>query len=157
MAGGYFKPLFHFQNMVTVSFTVVIYFFIRIKITTMNKLFYILLLGSCMSAGMGARAQEETTDLPAKTNRANASSWVSDKGYWVVESNRHEPLHACVYFYTNDNTLVYKEIIDGMRLNPRKTDTKMKLKEALETVMTARAAGRTCNDCAQMVAVLFKE
>jgi hypothetical protein len=63
--------------------------------------------------------------------------WVPDKGYWVLESNIHSPLEHTVLFYNNENTLIYKETITGMRLNPKKARVKMKLKKALETALTA--------------------
>ena len=37
--------------------------------------------------------------------------WVSEKGWWVVESNIHTPKQHVIYFYNNDRVLVYKEKI----------------------------------------------
>jgi hypothetical protein len=61
--------------------------------------------------------------------------WVSEKGWWMVESNIHTPKQHIVYFYNNDGLLVYKEKIEGMRLKPEKRGTKMRLKKALETAV----------------------
>jgi hypothetical protein len=61
--------------------------------------------------------------------------WVSEKGWWMVESNIHSPKQHIVYFYNNDGVLVYKEKIEGMRLNPEKRSIKMRLKKALETAI----------------------
>jgi len=66
-----------------------------------------------------------------------AAPWVSDKGYWVLESNIHSPLNHIVRFYTNEDVLVYTENISGMRLNPDKRKVKMKLKEVLEATVLA--------------------
>lgn len=66
-----------------------------------------------------------------------AAPWVSDKGYWVVESNIHSPLNHIVRFYTNENVLVYTENISGMKLNPVKRKVKMKLKEVMESLVLA--------------------
>lgn len=64
-------------------------------------------------------------------------SWVSDKGWWVVESNIHSPKHHIVYFYNNEGILVYKEELEGIRLKPQKEATKLQLKEVLETSVLA--------------------
>ncbi len=58
--------------------------------------------------------------------------WVSDKGYWVLESNLHTPLKHTVRFYTSENVLMYTEKLEGVKLNADKRKIKMKLKKALE-------------------------
>ena len=63
--------------------------------------------------------------------------WVSNMGYWVLESNIHAPRHHVVRFYNNENLLVYTETLDGIRLNPGKRKVKMNLKKALETSILA--------------------
>ncbi len=37
---------------------------------------------------------------------------VSEKGYWVAESNIHTPKVNTIYFYNNDNVMVYKENVN---------------------------------------------
>lgn len=64
-------------------------------------------------------------------------SWVSDKGWWVVESNIHSPKQHIVYFYNNEGVLVYKEKLEGIRLKPEKAAIKMHLKEVLEASVLA--------------------
>jgi len=59
--------------------------------------------------------------------------WVSDKGYWVVESNINSPRNHIIRFYNADNILVYKETLAGIKLNPERTRIKMKLKKVLES------------------------
>lgn len=54
------------------------------------------------------------------------------KGYWVVESNLHNPASSRLYFYNNDNVLLYTEDVEGMVINISKRRTKMKLKKVLE-------------------------
>lgn len=61
--------------------------------------------------------------------------WVSEKGYWVVKTNNHYPLDHVVSFYNNDNVLLYKETVKGVRLNPDKRKVKTKLKRVLESVV----------------------
>jgi hypothetical protein len=73
----------------------------------------------------------------AQDKLRNAPEWVSEKGWWVVESNIHAPKQHIVYFYNNDGVLVYKEKIDGLRINPSKKITKMQLKQVLETTVLA--------------------
>lgn len=59
--------------------------------------------------------------------------WVSDKGYWVVESNINSPRDHIIRFYNTNNVLVYKETLAGVKLNAEKTKVKMKLKKILES------------------------
>ena len=82
--------------------------------------------------GLGIQAAIFAQDKPR-----NAPEWVSEKGWWVVESNIHAPKQHIVYFYNNDGVLVYKEKIDGLRINPSKKITKMQLKQVLETTVLA--------------------
>ena len=63
--------------------------------------------------------------------------WVPDKGYWVVETNIHSPLNHIIWFYNNDNVLIYKEALSGIKLNPDKRKVKMKLKWVLESALLA--------------------
>ncbi|MES1220846.1 MAG: hypothetical protein ABUT20_35425 [Bacteroidota bacterium] len=58
--------------------------------------------------------------------------WASDKGYWVIESNIHDPMNHIVRFYTNENVLLHTEYLSGVKLNIDKRKVKMKLKKALE-------------------------
>lgn len=37
--------------------------------------------------------------------------WVSEKGYWFAESNIHTLKVNTIYFYNNNNVLVYKEYV----------------------------------------------
>jgi hypothetical protein len=58
--------------------------------------------------------------------------WVSEMGYWIIESNVKTPESSIIYFYNNDNELVYKEKIEGMRINLKKRRVLMHLKTVLE-------------------------
>jgi len=73
----------------------------------------------------------------AQDNPPPSPEWVSAKGYWVVESNIHAPKQHTVYFYNNDGVLVYKEKIDGLRINPKRFITRMQLKRVLESAVMA--------------------
>lgn len=80
---------------------------------------------------VGALAQEQRKS-PYKFPR-----WVSDKGYWVVETNLHSRLNHLVSFYNNDNILLYKKSLTGVKFNADKRKVKMKLKKELESAITA--------------------
>ncbi len=79
-----------------------------------------------------------TINASAQNERKeDAAPWVSSKGYWVIETNTKTPLQHTVRFYTNEDSLVYTEKVEGIRLNPERRKIKMKLKEVLETSVTA--------------------
>ena len=69
----------------------------------------------------------------AQENPRESPDWVSEKGWWVIESNIHTPKQHIFYFYNNDGVLVYKEKIEGMRINASKRTTRLQLKQVLET------------------------
>src|SRR5688572_5791092 len=66
-----------------------------------------------------------------------APDWVSEKGWWVIESNIHTPKQHIFYFYNNDGVLVYKEKIEGLRINASKRTTRLQLKQVLEASVLA--------------------
>jgi len=63
--------------------------------------------------------------------------WLSDKGYWMIESKIQSPDTSLVHFFTNDGILVYQERIEGERLNLRKLRIRMQLKRVLEASLVA--------------------
>ena len=89
----------------------------------------LLTAGILMSADLFAQVAK----IKTKRDRPRLPSWVSGKGYWVVESNIHSPYRHTVLFYNNDNELMYRETLQAIKLNAEKRRTKMKLKKALET------------------------
>ena len=64
-------------------------------------------------------------------------SWVPEKGYWVVESNINSPLQHSIRFYNNENVLIGRKELGGVRLNPKKRKTKVMLNEILEASLLA--------------------
>jgi hypothetical protein len=94
--------------------------------------------------------QEETPENP-KTPR-----WVSDKGYWVVESNTNSPLRYIIWFYNNENLLIYKETIAGVKLNTSKRSVKMKLKKVLEASMLVWEKEKRTEENREYVAAILK-
>ncbi|HET6995989.1 MAG TPA: hypothetical protein VFI06_13445 [Chitinophagaceae bacterium] len=85
-----------------------------------------------------------------------APRWVSDKGYWVLESNIHHPLDHVIRFYNNDNTLIYTETVTGMKINLKKKKVKMKLKIALESALTAWEKNKKPEENKTYVSAVFR-
>ena len=56
-----------------------------------TNLKFIVLLAALLSAALGGIAQEEEQPVPQQIPR-----WISDKGYWVVESNLKTPLNSII-------------------------------------------------------------
>src|SRR3954462_4742300 len=77
-----------------------------------------------------ARAQDETFT-------PSVPKWISDKGYWVIESNIKSPDTSIVHFYNNDQVQIYSENLQGIRLNLKKKKTLTGLKEVLEHSLLA--------------------
>ena len=73
-------------------------------------------------------AQNHSSDIP---------KYVSEKGYWVVESNINDRKNHVIWFYNTDNVVVYKETVTGVKLNSSRKKVRMKLKNVLETAVTA--------------------
>jgi len=94
------------------------------------KLLFLTLTVSLFSLASLAQEEEQTQDI-------QAPKWISDRGYWQVESNVKTPKVAIIYFYNNDRVLVYKETIDGIRMNLKKKRILMCLKTVLEQTVTA--------------------
>ncbi len=63
---------------------------------------------------------------------APVPAWLSDKGYWVTETQLQQPKRATIRFYNNEHVLVGVSTVSGTRLNIKKTKVKMKLKAMLE-------------------------
>lgn len=63
---------------------------------------------------------------------ARVPAWLSDKGYWVIETHLMQPKQATIRFYNNEHVLVGISTISGTRLNIKKNKVKMQLKAMLE-------------------------
>lgn len=96
------------------------------------------------------------TAAKAQTEKNNTAPWASDKGYWVVESNKKPALEHTLRFYTNDNVLMYTETLTGIKLNPAKRKVKMQLKQALETSAIAWQKNKQAEANKDYVATLLK-
>lgn len=92
----------------------------------MKKNLFAAFVSLFITVGIFAQVDEE------QTQNYPTPKWISNKGYWVIESNKQTPQNSIVYFYSNDNVLVYKEKIEGVVINLKKRQTKMNLKRVLE-------------------------
>ncbi len=97
----------------------------------MKKIFFstafILLM---LTTSFAQSEEQETTTYPTP-------KWISEKGFWMIETNINTPDKNILYFYNNNNILVYKERVDGMVINLKKRSVKMGLKKVLEQSITA--------------------
>ena len=108
----------------------------------MKKITTTLIAGLiCWLSVLPAMAQQDVTPAPG---------WVSDKGYWVVESRNDSSI---VYFYDNDSRRMYKEQLAGV-VNTGRRKTKVKLMRALEHVSTAWQKDHIVQDNRQLLAGL---
>lgn len=71
------------------------------------------------------------------SQKQSSPRWLSEKGYWVIEGNINQPLDHIVRFYTNDNVMIYKETVTGIKLNAQKRKVRMKLKKVLDASLVA--------------------
>ena len=87
-----------------------------------------------------AVAQEETIATPLTPR------WVSEKGYWVAESNINSPKQCTIRFYNNDHVMVYSEKVEGVVLKLERPKVKMHLKKVLESSIVAWEAKRKASE-----------
>jgi hypothetical protein len=73
----------------------------------------------------------------AQQPKPSPPRWLSEKGWWVIETNIHTPRKHLIHFYNQDGVEVYKEQLDGIKLNAKRTKTKMQLKQVLEASVIA--------------------
>jgi hypothetical protein len=77
-------------------------------------------------------AQEEEQQAPPAKCK-----WVSEKGYWVVESNIKSKSSSIIHFYNNNDTEIYSEKVEGKVLNVSKRKTLKLLSKALDASLLA--------------------
>jgi hypothetical protein len=112
---------------------------------------FALTIACVMTATTGFAQSDETAITLRPTPR-----WVPKKGYWVAESNIHTPKHHTIYFYNNDNVLVYKETLDGIVLKLDKRRTKMRLKKMVDQTVAAYAKRQKAAADQMLVAKLIQ-
>jgi hypothetical protein len=99
----------------------------------------------------GTNAQEQ------KNSTTKNPKWISDKGFWQIESNVQTPDRNIVYFYTHENVLIYREHLNGVVLNLNKRSVRMRLKKALESAVQARNNNQGPQNDQQLISMLFQK
>jgi len=96
----------------------------------MKKILFTVIAGFIFGlTTLPAVAQHDVRPVP---------SWVSDRGYWVVENHGDS---STVYFYNNDNRLVNSGRLRGT-VNAERRKTKLWLTRELEQAVTAWERGK---------------
>lgn len=101
----------------------------------MKKYIHAILVFTIIS--FTAAAQTERASQTEPLLNPGTPSWLSDRGYWVVESNVKTPRKSIVHFYNNDHVVVYREKVEGIRINLNRKKTLYRLKAALEQAIVA--------------------
>jgi hypothetical protein len=96
----------------------------------LRMLLLIIIVSSVAHTGFAQEEEERPKVYPTP-------KWISEKGYWQVESNVKTPRSSTIFFYNNERVLVYKEKVDGVRLKLNKKRVLMCLKTVLEQTVTA--------------------
>jgi len=118
----------------------------------MKNLKAFALLAALVISAHITMAQDDATN-----GQPRSPKWISEKGYWVIESNIKTPKSSIVRFYTNDQHLIYTETVEGVVLNVKKKKTLMNLKNVLEKVVFAWEKNGELKDIGELVAVLGKK
>lgn len=120
------------------------------KLHFMRKLLNsLIMLVFCIMATLASFAQEPAESTPKPR-------WISDKGYWIIESNLKTPKTAIIHFYNNDNTKIYSEKVEGVELNIKKRKTLMMLKKALDESLVAFEATKHAKQDSDLVKNILK-
>ena len=101
------------------------------------KMYMLAGLCICLIASISSFSQQKDPSVPA---------WVSEHGYWVVETNIHRPGWHRVRFYDNGHTLVGEQEMANAKLNIKRKKVKMKLKAMLESSLQLWAKQHPGND-----------
>jgi len=104
------------------------------------------------SISIDSFSQEEETVFTPTTPK-----WISEKGFWQIESNTKTPENSIIYFFNNEGVLVYKERIEGLVINLKKKKVLMTLKKVLEQSVIAWEEGHSFDENAKRIATLFKK
>ena len=89
--------------------------------------------------------------------RTKQPRWVSDKGYWQIETNIHTPSKNIISFYNNQNVMIYREKVDGVILNLNKKRVKMRLRKGLESAVVDWNKIQVTQQDGQIISILFRK
>ena len=112
---------------------------------------FLLAVVLCGSSCVGFAQVEQESYAPV------TPKWVSEKGYWVIESNVRTPENSVIYFYNNNNELVYKEKLEGIRINWKKKRVLMHLKTVLERSIASWNKQHFFNQNEMLVALALRK
>lgn len=96
-----------------------------------------ILFATCFSLMLSIISVTAFAQTEEGTTAISTPKWVSDNGYWIVETNIHTPKINTIYFYNNNNVLVYKEQLNGVVIKLKKRSVKMNLKKVLDQSVIA--------------------
>ena len=98
-----------------------------------------------------------STSASAQANKvSNGPKWVPQDGYWVVETNKHNLKSSIIYFYNDNNEVVYKENVESMIIKTKKRSVKMNLKNVLDRSLLAYNIQHKTAENEMLVANLIK-
>lgn len=97
-----------------------------------------------------------STSSLAQDEKPAIPKWHSDKGYWVIEGNINTPLEHTIRFFNNENVLLYRENLSGVKLNPARRAVKMKLKKVLENAAHAWETKKVVEENKSYVAAILR-
>lgn len=93
--------------------------------------------------------------IAQKGNNLPSKKWVPVNGYWVIESNTHTPKTNIFYFYSDNDSLIYTEKIEGRRISIKSKSTLKKLKSLLDnSLLTWDRANKARADGSLVQAIL---
>lgn len=122
----------------------------------MKHYFNLLTVIACLLLGQVTASAQEEAELFSVNSTPTPPCWVSEKGYWVVASNINQPKQYVITFYNNDQVMVYKEEVKGVKLKLHRCKTKMHLKKVLETALLAWSQQQLANENQGWVAKVIK-
>ncbi len=112
-------------------------------------------LGTLITLALFALVTVTANAQKAETSETSKPKWISKHGYWVIENNINTPKSSTIFFYNNNNTLVYTEKVEGVKLNINRRKTLMKLKEVLDESLIAWTQQQSLKN-EQLVKSIFK-
>lgn len=96
-------------------------------------------------------AQDKTPE------KSKAGRYVSEKGYWNIESNQKTPRNSIIRFYNIQNQLVYEEAIQGMKVRINKRKVLLCLKNVLEQSVLAYEQNHSASQGQMLFMQAFKK
>ena len=93
----------------------------------------------CLCIQVGANAQS-----------SRVPKWMCQKGFWVIQGNLQSPKTSTIYFYNNEQQLVYKEQV-YKRINPDKLNTRKRLESVLNQSIIAWQKDHVAKENQQLV------